>query len=158
MNHGQRQAAVSPGTQASTARAPGYQAPAAGWLASDPVHGVEDILVLDLDTEPQVEAEVFQVLGQFGKRNIGLGDLHQHHHGENLLHDRLGDIEDIDVGVGQDPADRGDDADPVFADDADDRSHKEPSLTRLFLSLADTTLQHLLSTFYHTCGFSSSRF
>ncbi|MEZ5488066.1 MAG: hypothetical protein R3E75_10635 [Steroidobacteraceae bacterium] len=48
------------------------------------------------------------------------GDVDHHDHGEDLAHDGLRDVDDVDLGVGEDVRHRGDDADAVAAQHGDD--------------------------------------
>ena len=91
--------------------------------SSDLMHGVEDILPLDLDGEAALGALVLQQGGKDGEGELAGGDVHQHGHGEKLPQDGLADVQDIDVVLGQQGAHGGDDAHLVLADDSNNGFH-----------------------------------
>ena len=84
---------------------------------SDAVHDVEDVFMLGLDLNIDFLALLLERFLEFGQLDLALADLGDHDHVEEPIHDVLVDVQDVDVVLGQDLADHGDDAHAIFADD-----------------------------------------
>ena len=66
-----------------------------------PVHRLKDFFPLDVDVQGAFLALLLQPVRKLVKRQ-GTGlQIHQHDHREILLHQRLADVEDVDVPVGK---------------------------------------------------------
>ncbi len=65
--------------------------------ASDPVHGLKYILTLDVYVKHTLRALLLKKMRQPIKRRGAVRQIDQHYHGEEFLHERLADVEDIDL-------------------------------------------------------------
>jgi hypothetical protein len=81
----------------------------------DAVHDIENILVLQLDLHTQGAPHILQILNQHFEGFGGFGNIHNHHHVEVALDNRLGDVQNIDVVLSQVRADLGNNANLVFS-------------------------------------------
>ena len=73
----------------------------AGHLASDAVHRIENIFSLNADGQALLLAGLAQNVGHLADGGGTGGGIHQHDHGEVLLKDGLGDVQNVDVVGGQ---------------------------------------------------------
>ena len=85
--------------------------------ASNTVHLGEDFLTLAADAHADVVAEVLKVADHRAEVLVRVGVVDNHHHVEEAVDDGLGDVEHVDVVLGQVGADSRDDADGVLTDD-----------------------------------------
>ena len=81
----------------------------------DAVHHVEDFLTLAFYLNADALAELIEFIGNSFERCVHLAHVDNHHHVEILLHDGLGDIEDVDVFLCQIGANFGDDTFGILA-------------------------------------------
>ena len=88
--------------------------------SSDPVHHVENILVLAADNHADGLAQTFQLPGHVRGGKVRIRGIRHHHHVEITLDDGLGNIFDIDPVLRQIGAYFGDDADGIPSDDGND--------------------------------------
>lgn len=65
--------------------------------SSDPVHGVENILPLHVHRKPARLADGAKMLREHIERHFALGKIDEHDHCEVALHERLADVENVDV-------------------------------------------------------------
>ena len=86
------------------------------------VHVFEDVLALHLDLDVQLVGEVLELSLDAGEVDLALPQIHEHGHREDALQDRLGDVEDIGIALGEHARDGGNDAGPVGAQHGDDRA------------------------------------
>ena len=68
---------------------------------SHSVHGVEDLLPLDADGNLHLLAQSLQQSPQLAHGGAGLADIHGHDHGEGPLQNGLGDVQNVDVVLGE---------------------------------------------------------
>ena len=113
-------------------------------LLSDVVHGVEDVLVHYVDLHADFFAESIQTVLQTGEIGVDVGDVKEHDHGEQILHNGLGHVKDVCVVFKADRADLCKDAHGVIADYGDNSFHCE---IPLFLNLI---------LLYHRCDIKST--
>ena len=92
-------------------------------LPSDGVHGVKDFLAGHSDLHLHLCAQGGKAVAHGNVVHIAAGQVHQHDHAEHILHDGLGDILDIDIQLGTDRADLGNDTHSVMPDDGDNCFH-----------------------------------
>ena len=69
--------------------------------SSDPVHGVENILPLHVHRKPARLADGAKMLREHIERHFALGKIDEHDHCEVALHERLADVENVDVLLGE---------------------------------------------------------
>ena len=99
----------------------------------DAVHHVEDFLTLAFYLNADALAELIEFIGNSFERCVHLAHVDNHHHVEILLHDGLGDIEDVDVFLCQIGANFGDDTFGILAYYCNNRSvHVINSLNGMF--------------------------
>ena len=67
---------------------------------SDPVHGIEDILVHYADIEIHILTHISESFGEGGEGAGHLIDLCKHDHYEHILQDGLGNVNNVDVVIG----------------------------------------------------------
>ena len=79
-------------------------------------------LFLTEDPDADLLPDLRKTAGKLAVGLRGAGYVHDHHHVEEAVHDRLGNVQDIDLIVGEIGADAGDDADSIFSGDCDDCS------------------------------------
>ena len=89
----------------------------------DAVHGVEDVFPLNANVHAKPLTLCVQRGGHPVKRHASLLNVYEHNHGEHAAEDRLADVQNVDVDVGERDADARDDAHAVVADDGDDGMH-----------------------------------
>ena len=87
------------------------------------VHGVKDFLTGHGDLHTHLLAQRSKAVAHSGGLGSGLAQVHQHDHAEHILHDGLGDILDVDVQLGADRADLGNDTHGVSPDNGDNSFH-----------------------------------
>jgi hypothetical protein len=80
------------------------------------MHLVEDLFLLALDFEAQGIADGGEAIAKFAEGDVAIVDINDHHHVEVFPDGGLGDIEDVDVVIGQIGANGGDNAYCVFSD------------------------------------------
>ena len=68
-----------------------------------------------------------KVIGEFNEVAFELRDVGQHDHGEQILQNRLGDVDDVGRTAFQHVGNIRDDTDGVFADDSNNSTHKKYS-------------------------------
>ena len=66
-------------------------------LTLNMVHGVEDILMHDVNFHADFVTERIQCILKVGKIGGQVGNINQHDHGENILHNGLRNVNDICV-------------------------------------------------------------
>ena len=81
------------------------------------MHLLEDLSALEADLEPEIASELRESRGDVLGRLAALCAIDDHHHVEVVLHDRLRDVEDVDLRLREVRAGLGKDADRVLADD-----------------------------------------
>lgn len=84
------------------------------------MHGLEDFFVLHADVEREFFALFRKQIQHFLPRFGAFRGIHQDNHGEEIVHQLLADIEDVDLVFRQNSGNVVHDADAVFADDSDD--------------------------------------
>lgn len=84
------------------------------------MHLLEDLRLLAADFETHVHAELGHFSANLLKGLLALRAVDNHHHVKVILHDRLGDVEDIDVRFSKIRGSLGNNADSVLTDDSDD--------------------------------------
>ena len=84
------------------------------------MHHVEDFLTLAFYLNTNALAKISEFVGNSLERCIHLTHVNNHHHVEVTVDDGLGNVEHVDVVLGQVGADSRDDADGVLTDDGDD--------------------------------------
>ena len=84
------------------------------------MHLLEDLRLLAADFETHVHAEFGHFSANLLKGLLALRAVDNHHHVKVILHDRLRDVEDIDVRFSKIRGSLGDNADSVLTDDGDD--------------------------------------
>ena len=94
-----------------------------GRLRSDLVHGVEDVLVHGEDLQVVRAADAGHGVDEIRERHRDAVDVRDHDHGEVVLQDGLGDVQDVHAAARTLRADFRDDADGILADDGDDSFH-----------------------------------
>lgn len=77
------------------------------------MHGVEDVLVHDVDVETVLFAERAHAVDEIVERHGQLADVDDHDHGEILVEDGLGDVENVRAALRAARTDLGDDSDGV---------------------------------------------
>ena len=83
---------------------------------SNAMHLVEDLLLLALDFEAQGIADGGEAIAKLAEGDVAIVDINDHHHIEVFPDGGLGDVEDVDVVIGQVGANGGDNAYCVFSD------------------------------------------
>ena len=73
------------------------------------MHSVKDVLTLDANGQSLLFAGLTQNVGHFTDGLLTGGGIHQHDHGEILLQNGLGDVQNVDVVLSQQGTDRGGD-------------------------------------------------
>ena len=94
-----------------------------GIHGSDPVHRVENILALHADGNTEPLAQTIQPRLEFVDADRHASKIDEHDHGEKLAHDRLVDIENIDLVSAEFRADSSDDSFFVFSDNGNNGAH-----------------------------------
>lgn len=84
------------------------------------MHLLEDLRLLAADFETHLHAEFGHFSANLLKGLLALRAVDNHHHVKVILHDRLRDVEDIDVRFSKIRGSLGDNADSVLTDDGDD--------------------------------------
>ena len=84
------------------------------------MHLLEDLALLAADLQTHFETELRKLHAELVKRLLALAVVDDHHHVEVFLNDGLGDVENVDVVLGEERACLGENADDVLADDGDD--------------------------------------
>ena len=87
------------------------------------VHKIKDIFVHGVDHQAQFLAEGGHRIDQFGKGHGGLFDIGHHGHGKILIHNVLGNIENIDIVFQAFVGYMSDDADTVGAHNGNNCFH-----------------------------------
>lgn len=85
------------------------------------------------DIHAELSTELTQSGGKLGKGAGHFVDLGEHHHYEHILQDGLGHVNDIDIVIGANIADLGEDTHGVLADDGNYSSHGKIPPVSLFL-------------------------
>ena len=85
-----------------------------------PVHLLEDLGLLAADLEAHLEADLAEFRRDVLEGTATFREIDDHHHVEVVLHDRLRDVEDVDLGLGEIGAGLCENAHRVLADDGDD--------------------------------------
>jgi len=114
---------------------------------SDPVHSLENVLVLDGDLEGHLLADAVELFLDLADVHRRLGDIDRHRHHETILQDFLVHVHDVDVGLGHRGGQSRDDAHPVRAGDRDDTNlacswfrHRSPRCSYLGFHKMDVRL------------------
>ena len=89
----------------------------------DAVHGVEDVFPLNANVHAKPLTLCVQRGGVPVKRHDSLLNVYEHNHGEHAAEDRLADVQNVDVDVGERDADARDDSNAVVADDGNNGMH-----------------------------------
>jgi hypothetical protein len=84
---------------------------------------VENILMLYMNGQMQLFAELGQFVRRFLKGKSGFAYINQSDHRKKILHNGLGNIQDVDVGVKEYFAYAVDDSDLIIADYCNNSSH-----------------------------------
>jgi hypothetical protein len=87
------------------------------------MHAPENFFPLQADLNPKILSRLRQFLLEFLVIGAGRGEIDDHDHIENIGHDRLGDIEDIGIGLGKHSRYRGNDAHSIAAQHGNNSSH-----------------------------------
>src|SRR5699024_7373543 len=95
--------------------------PSSGTAGSDPVHGVEDVLVHHMDLQVVLLAQLVKLVGQASHFCCGVGDVHQHHHDKHVLQNGLGHLQHIHALLRADAGNLCQNTHHIFADHRDDR-------------------------------------
>ena len=87
------------------------------------MHRVKDFLAGHGDLHLHLVPQGGEAVADGGRVDGATVQTDQHDHAEHILHDGLGDVFDVDVQLGADGADLGDDAHGVVPDDGDNSFH-----------------------------------
>lgn len=90
----------------------------------DSVHGVENVLVHNMDLQAELFAKRIEFIGELADRHGRSTDVYDHDHGEHILQDGLCDFNDIDAFFCAYGGDFRENADHIFSDYGDDCFHK----------------------------------
>ena len=83
------------------------------------MHGVENILVHNMDLETELIAEYLEFVCEGAERYGAAADIDHHDHSEHILHDGLGDLQNIGTFICTNCGGLGQNTDHIFTDDGD---------------------------------------
>src|SRR5687768_2836895 len=104
------------------------------WVLN-PVHGVEEVFALRVDAHAEALALRAEAVFERRRRLARARDVGDDDHRELALHDRLVDVDDAALRLGQNLRDGGDDARVVDPEDRDDEPLGRAALARRPLAL-----------------------
>jgi len=102
------------------------------------MHHLEDVFVLEGDVQVHVFAQAAELFVQLVDVGGGVGDIAGHRHHKVFFHDPLTDVDNVDIGLGNQGADPGDDAHLIDSGNGDNTN-----LPGLFLSHIQIPLKRL---------------
>ena len=82
------------------------------------MHLLEDLGLLAADLEPHLEPQLAEFRRDVLERLAALREIDDHHHVEVVLDDRLGNVENVDLRLGEIRARLGQDPDRILADNS----------------------------------------